>query len=73
MRYSWGSILMSMANLSIYTFIHLNLIVSFKQAHKYAYIPQTVIAALKVLYHRRGCRYYCSELLKSQSFFKTLT
>ena len=43
MIYSYDSILMCMTNLSIYTFIHLSLIVSFKQAHEY---PQTVPDAL---------------------------
>ena len=37
---------MCMANLSIYTFIHLNLIVSFKEGYEHAYPPQTVTDAL---------------------------
>ena len=39
MLYSYDSILMCMANLSIYTFIHLNLIVSVKEGYEHAYPP----------------------------------
>ena len=45
MLYSYENIIMSMTNLSIYTFIHVNLIVSFKYAHEHEY-PQMVTDAL---------------------------
>ena len=39
MLYSYDSILMCMTNLSIYTFVHLNFTVSFKEAHERVYPP----------------------------------
>ena len=36
MLYPYDSILTCMTNVSIYTFIHLNLIVSLKKAHEHA-------------------------------------